>query len=101
MLEDKGYKVIEVDALNAFDGFKADVGDIKVIVLRKTNPNDDIVRKRFTALHELAHHALRSPENMNEKEEEKLCHSFASALLYPAEMARKEMQKRTVSFLSK
>ena len=29
MLEDKGYKVIEVDAPHAFDGFKADVGEKK------------------------------------------------------------------------
>lgn len=98
MLEDKGYKVIEIDAPNSFDGFKADVSDKKVIVLRKTNPDDDIVRKRFTALHELAHHALKFPEIINEKEEEKLCHSFASALLYPAEMAHKEMQKDRFHF---
>ena len=98
MLEDKGYKVIEVDAPNAFDGFKADVGNKKVIVLRKTNPDDDIVRKRFTALHELAHHALKFAENMSLKEQEKLSHSFASALLYPAEMARKELQKERFHF---
>jgi Zn-dependent peptidase ImmA (M78 family)/DNA-binding XRE family transcriptional regulator len=98
MLEDKGYKVIEVEAPNAFDGFKADVGDKKVIVLRKTDPEDDVVRKRFTALHELAHHALKFPETISEKEEEKLCHSFASAVLYPAEMARKEMQKERFHF---
>jgi len=87
-----------LNAPNSFDGFKADVGDKKVIVLRKTNPDDDIVRKRFTALHELAHHALKFPENISEKEEEKLCHTFASALLYPAEMARKEMQKERFHF---
>jgi Zn-dependent peptidase ImmA (M78 family)/DNA-binding XRE family transcriptional regulator len=98
MLEDKGYKVIEIDAPNSFDGFKADVGDKRVIVLRKTNPDDDIVRKRFTALHELAHHALTFPEDISEKDEEKLCHAFASALLYPAEMARKEMQKARFHF---
>ena len=98
MLEDKGYKVIEVDAPNGFDGFKADIGDKKVIALRKTGNDEDVVRKRFTALHELAHHALKFPENIGEKEEEKLCHSFASALLYPAEMARKEMQKERFHF---
>jgi len=98
MLEDKGYKVIEVDAPNAFDGFKADVGDKKVIVLRKTNSDDDIVQKRFTALHELAHHVLRFAENKNKKEIEKLCNSFASALLYPAEMVRKELQNERFHF---
>ena len=86
------------EAPDSFDGFKADVGDKKAIVLRKTNPNDDVVRKRFTALHELAHHALTFHESLNEKEVEKLCHTFASALLYPAEMARKEMQKARFHF---
>jgi Zn-dependent peptidase ImmA (M78 family)/DNA-binding XRE family transcriptional regulator len=98
MLEDKGYKVIEIDAPPAFDGFKADVGNKKVIVLRKTNPEDDIVRKRFTALHELAHHSLIIPEDLSEKEEEKICHAFASAILYPAEMALKEMNKERFHF---
>jgi Zn-dependent peptidase ImmA (M78 family) len=37
-------------------------------------------------------------ENINKKEEEKLCHVFASALLYPSEMARKEMQRQRFHF---
>lgn len=98
MLEDKGYKVIEIETPVSFDGFKAEVGNQKVIVLRKTLAEDDIVRKRFTALHELAHHALTFPEVISEKEEEKLCHAFASALLYPADMARKEMHKERFHF---
>lgn len=98
MLEDKGYKVVEIEAPNSFDGLKADVNDHKIIVLRKTAPEDDIVRKRFTALHELAHHALIIPEEIPDKEEEKLCHAFASALLYPAEMAIKEMSKERFHF---
>jgi len=35
MLEDKGYKVVEIDAPNSFDGLKADMGIQKVIVLRQ------------------------------------------------------------------
>ena len=57
MLEDKGYKVIEVDTSKDFDGMKAETDGKKVIVLRK-DYNGDVVRKRFTALHELAHHSL-------------------------------------------
>jgi len=47
MLEDKGYKVIDIDAPEGFNGMKANVAERKVIVLKKTqNPdNDDIVRK--------------------------------------------------------
>ncbi len=98
MLEDKGYKVVEIETAGAFDGFKADIGKEKVIVLRKIEDKDDVVRKRFTALHELAHHTLIFPDNITQKEEEKICHAFASALLYPAEMARKELQKDRFHF---
>lgn len=98
MLEDKGYKVVEIDTSSAFDGFKANIGDLKVIVLRKTTSEDDVVRKRFTALHELAHHALKFSEGLSDKEQEKLCHTFASAVLYPEKMARKEMHKDRFHF---
>jgi Zn-dependent peptidase ImmA (M78 family) len=86
MLEDKGYMVIEVKAPRDFDGMKAEVDNKKVIVLRQNN-NDDVVRKRFTGLHELSHHALSFSDNLPDKEKEKLCHVFASAVLYPEEMA--------------
>jgi Zn-dependent peptidase ImmA (M78 family) len=98
MLEDKGFRVVEIDASASFNGLKADTGNQKVIVLRKTNPDFDIVRKRFTALHELVHHALQFPDNMDPKAQEKLCHSFASALLYPTNMALKEMHKICLHF---
>lgn len=86
MLEDKGYMVIEVKASRDFDGMKAEVDNKKVIVLRQNN-NDDVVRKRFTGLHELSHHTLSFSDNLSDKEKEKLCHVFASAVLYPEEMA--------------
>lgn len=99
MLEDKGYKVIEIDAPDAFDGLKAEVNGKRVIVLRKRkSDNEDVVRKRFTALHELAHHTLKFSETLTEKEEEALCHSFASAVLYPGEMARNELHKERFHF---
>lgn len=98
MLEDKGYKVIEIEAPDSFDGLKAETGNHKVIVLRTTKPDDDIVRKRFTALHELAHHALKFHDTISEKDEEKLCHAFASAVLYPSEMALKEMHRDRFHF---
>ena len=91
------------DAPDGFDGMKAYVGKRKLIVLNKTkNPeSDDIVRKRFTALHELAHHALTFPDGIIHKEEEKLCHIFASAVLYPEDMARKELHKDRFHFYEK
>ncbi len=98
MLEDKGYKIVEIEASNSFDGMKADTGNYKVIVLRKSAPEDDVVRKRFTALHELAHHVLTFPENIEQKTEEKLCHAFACALLYPEDMARKDLHNARFHF---
>jgi len=99
MLEDKGYKVIELDAPEGFDGLKAKVNNEPVIALNSNqNAVTDMVRKRFTALHELAHHALQFPEEMKEKEQEKLCHAFASAVLYPEDMARKELHKDRFHF---
>lgn len=103
MLEDKGYKVIDLDVPVGFDGMKANILNVKVISLRKTpDPeNDDIVRKRFTALHELAHHALTFSKSLSEKEIEKLCHVFACAVLYPEEMAKKELHKERFHFYEK
>jgi Zn-dependent peptidase ImmA (M78 family)/DNA-binding XRE family transcriptional regulator len=98
MLEDKGYKVVEIEASDSFDGLKADSGIQRVIVLRKSSKDDDIVRKRFTALHELAHHALGFPESIEPKSKEKLCHAFACALLYPEDMARKDLHKNRFHF---
>jgi len=69
-----------------------------VIVLRKSSPDDDIVRKRFTALHELAHHALRFEKGVEHKLHEKICHAFACALLYPEDMARKDLHKDRFHF---
>lgn len=103
MLEDKGYKVVEFDAPEAFDGMKAKIDSKRAIVLRKTKDltQDDIVRKRFTALHELAHHALKFSEEIGHKEMENICHTFASAVLYPEEMARKELHRERFHFYEK
>ena len=89
MLEDKGYKVLELDAPESCDALKAISNDRKVILLNKNTAN--IVRKRLSALHELAHHALKFDENLTEKEEENLCNAFAGAVLYPAEMVKKDL----------
>jgi len=98
MLEDKGYKVLEIDSSKSFDGLSAEVNGFKVIVLNGSLFDGNNTRKRFTALHELAHHSLNMPDQMDHKEAEKLCHVFASAVLYPAEMARKELHSERFHF---
>ena len=101
LLEDKGYKIIEIDAPDGFDGMKATYKDKRLIVLRKTLPGSDVVRKRFTTLHELAHHNLKFSEELDEKEKEKLCHAFASAFLFPEDCAKKEFDKERFHFYEK
>lgn len=77
MLEQKGIKVLEVNASDGFQGFSAEANGRLVVVL---NANDDAFRKRFTALHELAHIVLRFAEGLDV---ERYCHRFAGAVLFP------------------
>lgn len=101
MLEDKGYKVLEIEASDDFDGLAVDVNDYKVIILNSKKFNENKTRKRFTALHELAHHSLKIPEDFSHKNSEKLCNVFASAVLFPEEMARKELHRVRFHFYEK
>jgi len=98
MLEDKGYLIVEIDASKSFDGLAVEVDSKKVIILNGSIFGDNKTRKRFTALHELAHHSLNIPEDIDHKQAEKLCHVFASTVLYPEEMARKELHYERFHF---
>jgi Zn-dependent peptidase ImmA (M78 family) len=40
-------------------------------------------------------------EDLEEREKENLCHAFASAVLYPEEMAKKELHKERFHFYEK
>ncbi|HEU4554127.1 MAG TPA: XRE family transcriptional regulator [Chitinophaga sp.] len=77
MLEDKGIRVMEIDAPDEFDGLSACVGNIPVVVL---NNAYTVERKRFTALHELGHLLLNIQQGADK---EKICHAFAGAMLLP------------------
>jgi Zn-dependent peptidase ImmA (M78 family)/transcriptional regulator with XRE-family HTH domain len=92
MLESYNVRVIMLDAPDGFDGLSAWSGDIPVIVFNK---NRDVVRRRFTALHELAHLLFRC-ETETPRENEKLAHAFAGAFLFPKEsFLRAFGEKRT------
>lgn len=91
MLEDASIKVVEVDADGRFDGLSALLNEsIPVIVL---NTGFDLIRKRFTALHELGHLLLNFPVQLSDKEKEKLCNRFAGALLLPKQAVESELGK--------
>lgn len=92
LLEDHHVKVLELDSSESFDGFSTWVNgkDIPLIVLNKSKLEDSLDRKRFTALHELAH-LLLDANHHPEKEKEKFCHAFAAAMLIPKETMVKEL----------
>ena len=93
LLEDNNIKVIEIDDADGFDGLSAwaNGGKIPVIVLNNCNLKS-LDRKRFTALHELAH-LLMNFEGLTENQKEKYCHYFAAAMLMPKETLEKEVGK--------
>jgi transcriptional regulator with XRE-family HTH domain len=68
MLEDNNIKVFEIEAPDSFDGLSAHVKGKPIIVINKSF---DLVRRRFTALHELAHLILKFDESIDEKQIEK------------------------------
>ncbi len=79
MLEEKRVKVFEVDADHSFSGMSSWVKGIPVIVL---NRNAVVQRKRFTALHELAHLILDLSSH-EDKVQERFCNNFAGSFLLP------------------
>lgn len=92
ILEDNHVKVLEIDSTEEFDGFSTWVNgkNIPFIVLNKAKLKDVPDRKRFTALHELAHLVLEV-NHLPEKEKEKYCHAFATAMLIPKETLKVEL----------
>ncbi|BCO09326.1 DNA-binding protein [Desulfolithobacter dissulfuricans] len=91
LLEDKGYKIYEVADFENFDGLSGFVSGMEIPVIAVYR-NSDLVRKRFTVAHELAH-LLLDFSGVDEKSTEKLCHDFAGALLLPEKVLLEELGK--------
>jgi Zn-dependent peptidase ImmA (M78 family)/DNA-binding XRE family transcriptional regulator len=88
MLEEQGIRVIELELDEGFNGMSAMIDDrVPVIVLNSFFDNK-LDRKRFTALHELAHLLLSFDPELEEKQQERLCDAFAGAMLLPGEQVR-------------
>jgi Zn-dependent peptidase ImmA (M78 family) len=88
MLEERGIRVIELELDEGFNGMSAMIDDrVPVIVLNRFFDHK-LDRKRFTALHELAHLLLRFDPELEEKQQERLCDAFAGAMLLPGEQVR-------------
>jgi Zn-dependent peptidase ImmA (M78 family)/transcriptional regulator with XRE-family HTH domain len=83
MLEHREVKIQEFQASESFDGLSTWVGEIPLIVL---NASYDVLRKRFTALHELGHLVLNiNRDKTKPKEEESYCNAFANEMLLPSQ----------------
>ena len=92
LLEQHGVVVHEMDSGLEFDGFSAYVNEtIPVIVI---NGNRNAERRRFTALHELAHLMLPFSEALSDKAIDKLCNRFAGAALMPAKILKSILGKK-------
>ncbi len=83
LMELNGIKVCEVPCKNeAFDGFCSATERGPVVVIAGWL-NRNLLRKRATEVHELAHVMARVPEDLTEKEEENIVWSFAGELMLP------------------
>lgn len=79
MLEERGVKVLEIDADASFDGLSSMVNNKHSVIV--VNKNCSSERKRFTILHELGHLVLNFDKEINSKNQESLCNLFASEML--------------------
>ncbi|SHG28329.1 Zn-dependent peptidase ImmA, M78 family [Microbulbifer donghaiensis] len=84
-LEEHGVKVIGLKAHERFDGLCTEInnGRDAAIVSNLERPGE---RQRFNLAHELGHLVMRFPEEIHGTDiEEKLCHRFAGAFLFPGD----------------
>ena len=95
LLEEKKIKVFEIETDDAFSGMAAEAGKNKYVIVLNKNEAIETPRKRFTALHELAHIVLTFHKSLKtkegEKQMEKYCHYFAGAVLFPKANIKQEL----------
>lgn len=96
LLEERGIKVVLLPLPEAVSGLtclveRPDQPPVPVIVVNSTYT---LERRRFTLLHELGHRLMR----VEDIDEEKAAHRFASAFLMPAAHLRETVGKRRHGF---
>lgn len=104
LLELNGIIIVELDAIQKFDGvsFVSDDG-MPIMVINKNFSND---RKRFTIAHELGHLIMHSIDNPlipihRENELENEANTFASEFLMPAEGIKSSLYNLQLRDLAK
>jgi len=99
LLEKHHIKVAELENTDeAFDGLAITINDDAPIIM--LNKQMTIERRRFTALHELAHLLFTFDEqHMSNDEQEKACHRFAGAALMPCSLLQSLLGSKRESVL--
>lgn len=93
VLEDRGVKVVMIDADGEVDGLSCWANEtIPIVLVKKNQPSD---RLRFSMAHELGHLLLLPSKSVDP---EKAADRFAGAFLVPAEAARAELGEHRSSF---
>jgi Zn-dependent peptidase ImmA (M78 family)/DNA-binding XRE family transcriptional regulator len=101
LLENKGVRVLKIDFGANFnhEGLSgwAEENTIPVIVVNARQT--ELTRMRFTLLHELAHLILMVNKKLDYETIEKICESFAGAMLIPTEVLKSEFGKNRSKIL--
>lgn len=85
VLENHSIKVVSIDVTDDFDGLSGIVNGKYPIIVLNSNIGS-IERRRFTALHELAHILFDDCFDvaLKQSDKEKLCNAFANEMLIPS-----------------
>ena len=89
ILEENKIKVIEIEAPKTLEGLCGFANDTQPFIVLNKNLNSE--RKRFTALHELAHLIINFDSSLDEKNVEELCNLFASEMLISKDVLIKKI----------
>ncbi len=86
LLEENNIKIYSIEADPSFSGMSTLIDNKVGVIVFNNNKEIPLVRRRFTVLHELAHLYLDlSSFQDDEKQIERLCDTFAGAMLLPGE----------------
>jgi Zn-dependent peptidase ImmA (M78 family)/transcriptional regulator with XRE-family HTH domain len=90
LLEEKEIKVLQIEADPSFSGMATWIQKSYPVIVLNKHADISVVRKRFTALHELGH-LLMNLEDLDDKEKERACDAFAGAMLLPRDTFETEL----------
>ena len=95
LLENRGVRVIEVKQSLEFQGMSAWISETPIIIIN--SKVEEVTRRRFTTLHELAHLILEIEDHVKKEDVERICDAFAAMMLLPKELLILEVggSKRT------